>query len=260
MLEPIDVKENARDAPTKQVEASKDNDSSDTNTPIANFKKKPNENTKPESKLIDRAFVQGNLIDMGNLRDNFNPFMQSQYYIRTYDLDLNTNMELKVETSLLGNQNQISLTKARLKSISILAHKRSMNRKGMQNLVKLKKHTEFNLFYDRNNIKYSLNFEDRNKRTINLVPHLNYHGLLSIYNAIREDLKSGSLLFESSFYVAIDYKWTFLNFLEFEKKLTKIKLIHSPESKYFYYLSISKNINELLKTLIDTRQLKEFIR
>ncbi|AYE36904.1 hypothetical protein DB313_04570 (plasmid) [Borrelia turcica IST7] len=197
---------------------------------------------------------------MGNLKDNFNPFMQSQYYIRTYDLDLKTNMELKVETSVLGNQNHILLTKANLKSVSILAHKRSMNRKGMQNLIKLKKHADFNLFYDRNNIKYSLNFKDKKKRTINLVPHLNYHGLLSIYNAINEDLKSGTLLFESSFYVAIDYKWTFLNFLEFEKKLTKIKLIHSPETKYFYYLSMSKNINELLKTLINTRELKEFIK
>ncbi|UGQ17947.1 hypothetical protein [Borrelia sp. RT1S] len=248
MVEPIDTKESTND------------ESLPAEAPIANFKKKPNEITKPKSKLINHTFIQDNLIDMGNLRDNFNPFMQSQYYIRTYDLDLNANMELKVETSLLGNQNQILITKAHLKSISILAHKRSMNRKGMQNLIKLKKHTEFNLFYDRNNIKYSLNFEDKNKRTINLVPHLNYHSLLSIYNAIKEDLKCGSLLFESSFYVAIDYKWTFLNFLEFEKKLTKIKLIHSPESKHFYYLSISKNISELLKTLIDTRQLKEFIK
>nr|WKT13987.1 hypothetical protein LKV13_05075 [Borrelia sp. BU AG58] len=231
-------------------------DSLDSNTPIANFKKKPNKINKP----IDHAFIQDNLIDMGNLKDNLNPFIQSQFYIRTYELDLNASMEVKVETNVLGNQNQILLTKANLKSISILAHKRSMNRKGMQNLIKLKKHTDFNLFYDRNNIKYSLNFEDRNKRTINLVPHLNYHGLLSIYNAIKEDPKSGRLLFESSFYVAIDYKWTFLNFLEFEKKLTKIKLIHSPGLRHLYYLSISKNINELLKTLIDTKQLKEFIK
>ncbi|QMU99770.1 hypothetical protein F0310_04935 (plasmid) [Borrelia sp. A-FGy1] len=197
---------------------------------------------------------------MGNLKDNFNPFMQSQYYIRTYNLNLNSSMEIKVETRALGNQNHILLTKASLKSISILAHKKSMNRKGIQNLIKLKKHTEFNLFYDKNNIKFSLNFEDKNKRTINLVPHLNYHGLLSIYNAIKEGPKSGSLLFESSFYITIDYKWTFLNFLEFEKKLTKIKLIHSHETKYLYYLSISKNINKLLKILINNKKLKEFIK
>ncbi|AWG43332.1 hypothetical protein CR532_04845 (plasmid) [Candidatus Borreliella tachyglossi] len=197
---------------------------------------------------------------MSTMKDNFNPFMQAQYYIRTYPLQLNASIELKAETTSLDNQNIIMLTKAKLKSLSILAHKRSMNRKGIQNLIKLKNHADFKLFYDNNNIKYSLNFEDNHKKTINLIPYLNYHGLFSLHSAIKETPTSGTLLFASSFYVAIDFKWTYLNFLEFQKQITKIKLIHSRQLQYSYYLSISKNISQLLEILIDSKQLKEFIR
>ncbi|WP_215537548.1 hypothetical protein [Borreliella bavariensis] len=189
-----------------------------------------------------------------------NPILCAQFYIRTYNIDSNATIEIKSEAQYLDQYDQITLTKGKLKSISILAHKKSMDTKGLSNLLKLKNHEDFIYFYDNNYIRCCLNFEDKQKREINLMPLFHYHSLLSINKAILNQNKSGDLQFGSSFYVSTNYSWKYLSFTKFQKSLNKVKLIYSPYSNKKYYIKISQNIYNTLKILTNASKLKEFIK
>ncbi|APQ15618.1 hypothetical protein BLA33_04540 (plasmid) [Borreliella garinii] len=189
-----------------------------------------------------------------------NPILCAQFYIRTYNIDSNATIEIKSETQYLDQYDQITLTKGKLKSISILAHKKSMDTKGLSNLLKLKNHEDFIYFYDNNYIRCCLNFEDKQKREINLMPLFHYHSLLSINKAILNQNKSGDLQFGSSFYVSTNYSWKYLSFTKFQKSLNKVKLIYSPYSNKKYYIKVSQNIYNTLKILTNASKLKEFIK
>lgn len=189
-----------------------------------------------------------------------NPILCAQFYIRTYNIDSNATIEIKSEAQYLDQYDQITLTKGKLKSISILAHKKSMDTKGLSNLLKLKNHEDFIYFYDNNYIRCCLNFEDKQKREINLMPLFHYHSLLSINKAILNQNKSGDLQFGSSFYVSTNYSWKYLSFTKFQKSLNKIKLIYSPYSNKKYYIKVSQNIYNTLKILTNASKLKEFIK
>lgn len=93
-----------------------------------------------------------------------NPILCAQFYIRTYNIDSNATIEIKSEAQYLEQYDKITLTKGQLKSISILAHKKSMDEKGLNNLLKLKNHEDFIYFYENNYIRCCLNFEDKQKR------------------------------------------------------------------------------------------------
>ncbi|AAT93820.1 MULTISPECIES: hypothetical protein [Borreliella] len=189
-----------------------------------------------------------------------NPILCAQFYIRTYNIDSNATIEIKSEAQYLDQYDQITLTKGKLKSISILAHKKSMDIKGLSNLLKLKNHEDFIYFYDNNYIRCCLNFEDKQKREINLMPLFHYHSLLSINKAILNQNKSGDLQFGSSFYVSTNYSWKYLSFTKFQKSLNKVKLIYSPYSNKKYYIKVSQNIYNTLKILTNASKLKEFIK
>lgn len=189
-----------------------------------------------------------------------NPILCAQFYIRTYNMDSNATIEIKSEAQYLDQYDQITLTKGKLKSISILAHKKSMDTKGLSNLLKLKNHEDFIYFYDNNYIRCCLNFEDKQKREINLMPLFHYHSLLSINKAILSQNKSGDLQFGSSFYVSTNYSWKYLSFTKFQKSLNKVKLIYSPYSNKKYYIKVSQNIYNTLKILTNASKLKEFIK
>ncbi|AEW69223.1 MULTISPECIES: hypothetical protein [Borreliella] len=189
-----------------------------------------------------------------------NPILCAQFYIRTYNIDSNATIEIKSEAQYLDQYDQITLTKGKLKSISILAHKKSMDTKGLSNLLKLKNHEDFIYFYDNNYIRCCLNFEDKQKREINLMPLFHYHSLLSINKAILNQNKSGDLQFGSSFYVSTNYSWKYLSFTKFQKSLNKVKLIYSPYSNKKYYIKVSQNIYNTLKILTNASKLKEFIK
>lgn len=189
-----------------------------------------------------------------------NPILCTQFYIRTYNIDSNATIEIKSEAQYLDQYDQITLTKGKLKSISILAHKKSMDTKGLSNLLKLKNHEDFIYFYDNNYIRCCLNFEDKQKREINLMPLFHYHSLLSINKAILNQNKSGDLQFGSSFYVSTNYSWKYLSFTKFQKSLNKVKLIYSPYSNKKYYIKVSQNIYNTLKILTNASKLKEFIK
>lgn len=189
-----------------------------------------------------------------------NPILCAQFYIRTYNIDSNATIEIKSEAQYLDQYDQITLTKGKLKSISILAHKKSMDTKGLSNLLKLKNHEDFIYFYDNNYIRCCLNFEDKQKREINLMPLFHYHSLLSINKAILSQNKSGDLQFGSSFYVSTNYSWKYLSFTKFQKSLNKVKLIYSPYSNKKYYIKVSQNIYNTLKILTNASKLKEFIK
>lgn len=189
-----------------------------------------------------------------------NPILCAQFYIRTYNIDSNATIEIKSEAQYLDQYDQITLTKGKLKSISILAHKKSMDTKGLSNLLKLKNHEDFIYFYDNNYIRCCLNFEDKQKREINLMPLFHYHSLLSINKAILSQNKSGDLQFGSSFYVSTNYSWKYLSFAKFQKSLNKVKLIYSPYSNKKYYIKVSQNIYNTLKILTNASKLKEFIK
>lgn len=189
-----------------------------------------------------------------------NPILCAQFYIRTYNIDSNATIEIKSEAQYLDQYDQITLTKGKLKSISILAHKKSMDTKGLSNLLKLKNHEDFIYFYDNNYIRCCLNFEDKQKREINLMPLFHYHSLLSINKAILNQNKSGNLQFGSSFYVSTNYSWKYLSFTKFQKSLNKVKLIYSPYSNKKYYIKVSQNIYNTLKILTNASKLKEFIK
>lgn len=189
-----------------------------------------------------------------------NPILCAQFYIRTYNIDSNATIEIKSEAQYLDQYDQITLTKGKLKSISILAHKKSMDTKGLSNLLKLKNHKDFIYFYDNNYIRCCLNFEDKQKREINLMPLFHYHSLLSINKAILNQNKSGDLQFGSSFYVSTNYSWKYLSFTKFQKSLNKVKLIYSPYSNKKYYIKVSQNIYNTLKILTTASKLKEFIK
>ncbi|WP_210371545.1 hypothetical protein [Borreliella garinii] len=189
-----------------------------------------------------------------------NPILCAQFYIRTYNIDSNATIEIKSEAQYLEQYDKITLTKGQLKSISILAHKKSMDEKGLNNLFKLKNHEDFIYFYENNYIRCCLNFEDKQKREINLMPLFHYHSLLSINKAILNQNKSGDLQFGSSFYVSTNYSWKYLSFTKFQKSLNKIKLIYSPYSNKKYYIKVSQNIYNTLKILTNASKLKEFIK
>ncbi|WP_031478275.1 hypothetical protein [Borreliella garinii] len=189
-----------------------------------------------------------------------NPILCAQFYIRTYNIDSNATIEIKSEAQYLEQYDKITLTKGQLKSISILAHKKSMDEKGLNNLLKLKNHEDFIYFYENNYIRCCLNFEDKQKREINLMPLFHYHSLLSINKAILNQNKSGDLQFGSSFYVSTNYSWKYLSFTKFQKSLNKIKLIYSPYSNKKYYIKVSQNIYNTLKILTNASKLKEFIK
>ncbi|ACL35113.1 hypothetical protein [Borreliella garinii] len=189
-----------------------------------------------------------------------NPILCAQFYIRTYNIDSNATIEIKSEAQYLEQYDKITLTKGQLKSISILAHKKSMDEKGLNNLFKLKNHEDFIYFYENNYIRCCLNFEDKQKREINLMPLFHYHSLLSINKAILSQNKSGDLQFGSSFYVSTNYSWKYLSFTKFQKSLNKVKLIYSPYSNKKYYIRVSQNIYNTLKILTNASKLKEFIK
>ncbi|WP_029357959.1 hypothetical protein [Borreliella garinii] len=189
-----------------------------------------------------------------------NPILCAQFYIRTYNIDSNATIEIKSEAQYLEQYDKITLTKGQLKSISILAHKKSMDEKGLNNLLKLKNHEDFIYFYENNYIRCCLNFEDKQKREINLMPLFHYHSLLSINKAILNQNKSGDLQFGSSFYVSTNYSWKYLSFTKFQKSLNKIKLIYSPYSNKKYYIKVSQNIYNTLTILTNASKLKEFIK
>ncbi|WNY67332.1 hypothetical protein [Borreliella lusitaniae] len=201
-----------------------------------------------------------NLIYKSKYTNPLNPILCTEFYIRTYNTDLNAKIEIKSKAKYLDQYDNISLTKGKLKSISILAYKNHMDKKGLKNLLQLKKHEDFIHFYENNYIKCCLNFEDKQKREINLMPLFHYHSLLSINKAILNKERSGDLQFGSSFYVSTNYSWKYLNFTKFQKSLNKIKLIYSPYSGRKYYIKLSQNIYDTLKIITNASQLKEFIK
>ncbi|WKC77583.1 hypothetical protein QIA30_00490 (plasmid) [Borreliella turdi] len=201
-----------------------------------------------------------NLIYKSEYTKPLNPIFCTQFYIRTYNIDSNATIEIKSEAQYLDQYDKITLTKGKLKSISILAHKNSMDKRGLKNLLKLKNHKDFIYLYENNYIRCCLNFEDKYKREINLMPLFHYHSLLSINKAILNKDKSGDLQFGSSFYVSTNYSWKYLSFSKFQKSLNKVKLIYSPYSNKKYYIKISQNIYNTLKILTNALKLKEFIK
>ncbi|AJA90754.1 hypothetical protein OY14_04655 (plasmid) [Borreliella chilensis] len=203
---------------------------------------------------------KNNLIYKSKYTKPLNPILCSQFYIRTYNTDSNATIEIKSEAQYLDQYDKITLTKGKLKSISILAHKNNMDKKGLKNLLKLKNHKDFINFYENNYIRCCLNFEDKQKKVINLMPLFHYHSLSSINKAITNKDKSGDLQFGSSFYVSTNYSWKYLNFTKFKKGLGKIKLIYSPYSNKKYYLKVSQNIYNTIEILTNTSKLKEFIK
>ncbi|WKC74835.1 hypothetical protein QIA36_00505 (plasmid) [Borreliella yangtzensis] len=208
----------------------------------------------------DMNAFKNNLIYKSNFIKPLNPILCAQFYIRTYNVDSNATIEIKSEAQYLDQYDKIALTKGKLKSISILAHKNTMNKKGLQNLLQLKNHEDFIDFFENNYIRCCLNFEDKQKREINLMPLFHYHSLLSINKAILSKEKSGNLQFGSSFYVSTNYSWKYLNFTKFQKSLSKIKIIYSPYSNKKYYIKLSQNIYDTLKILTNASRLKEFIK
>ncbi|WKC79420.1 hypothetical protein [Borreliella tanukii] len=203
---------------------------------------------------------KNNLIYKSQHTKPLNPILCTQFYIRTYNIDLNATIEIKSEAQYLDQYDKIALTKGKLKSISILAHKDTMNKKGLQNLLQLKNHEDFIYFFENHYIRCCLNFEDKQKREINLMPLFHYHSLLSINKAILSKENSGDLQFGSSFYVSTNYSWKYLNFTKFQKSLSKIKLIYSPYSNKKYYIKVNQNIYNTLKILTNASILKEFIK
>lgn len=206
------------------------------------------------------VLFKNNLVYKRKYIKPLNPILFTQFYIRTYNIKSNASIEIKSEAQYLGQYDKITLTKGKLKSVSILAHKNTMDKKGLKNLLKLKNHDDFNYFYENNYIRCCLNFEDKQKREINLMPLFHYHSLLSINQAILNKDKSGDLQFGSSFYVSTNYSWKYLNFTKFQKSLYKVKLIYSPYSNKKYYIKVSQNIYDTLKILTDASKLREFIK
>ncbi|QFI14996.1 hypothetical protein QIA37_00525 (plasmid) [Borrelia sp. CA_690] len=203
---------------------------------------------------------KNNLIYKSKYTKPLNPILSTQFYIRTYEIDSNATIEIKSEAQYLEQCDKITLTKGKLKSISILAHKNNMDKKGLKTLLKLKNHKDFIYFYENNYIKCCLNFEDKYKREINVMPLFHYHSLLSINKAILNKNKSGDLEFGSSFYISTNHSWKYLNFTKFQKNLNKIKLIYSPYSNKKYYIKMSQNIYDTLQILTNATRLKEFIK
>ncbi|SCW38918.1 hypothetical protein SAMN02983004_00902 [Borreliella japonica] len=203
--------------------------------------------------------VKYNLIHKNQYTKPLNAILCTQFYIRTYNIDSNAKIEVKSESQYLGQYDKIATTKGKLKSISILAHKNNMDKAGLKNLLKLKNHKDFNYFYENNYIRCCLNFEDKQKREINLMPLFHYHSLLSINKAILANNKSGDLQFGSSFYVSTNHSWKYLNFTKFQKSLSKLKLFYSSYSNKKYYIKVSQNIFNTLKILTNASKLKEFI-
>ncbi|MBB6213410.1 hypothetical protein QIA17_00480 (plasmid) [Borreliella californiensis] len=204
--------------------------------------------------------VKNNLIYKSEHIKPLNPILCAQFYIRNYAVDSNATIEIKSEAQYLEHYDKITLTKGKLKSISILAHKDSLDKKGLKNLLQLKNHKDFNYFYENNFIRCCLNFEDKHKREINLMPLFHYHSLLSINKAILNKDKYGDLQFGSSFYVSTNHSWKYLSFAKFQKSLNKVKLIYSPYSNKNYYIKVSQNIYNTLKILTNASNLKEFIK
>ncbi|APS99353.1 hypothetical protein Bmayo_04510 (plasmid) [Borreliella mayonii] len=204
--------------------------------------------------------VKNNLIYKSQYLKPLNPILCTEFYIRTYNLDSNSTIEIKSEAQYLDQYDKITLTKGKLKSISILAEKNNMDKKGLKNLLQLKNHKDFNYFYENNYIRCCLNFEDKQKKEINLMPLFHYHSFLSINKAILSKEKDGNLQFGSSFYVSTNYSWKYLSFAKFQKSLNKIKLIYSPYSNKKYYIKVSQNIYDTLKILTNASNLKEFIK
>ncbi|MBB6208336.1 hypothetical protein [Borreliella lanei] len=204
--------------------------------------------------------VKNNLIYKSEHLKPLNPILYTQFYIRTYNVDSNATIEIKSEAQYLDQYDKITLTKGKLKSISILAQKNNMDKKGLKNLLQLKNHKDFYNFYENNYIRCCLNFEDKQKKEINLMPLFHYHSLLSINKAILGKEKDGDLQFGSSFYVSTNYSWKYISFAKFQKTLNKVKLIYSPYSNKKYYIKISQNIYDTLKILTNPSKLKEFIK
>ncbi len=204
--------------------------------------------------------IKNTLIYKNEHAKPLNPILCAQFYIRTYSIDSKAAIEIKSEANYLGQYDKITLTKGKLKSISILAHKTSMDKKGLKNLLQLKNHKDFNHFYENNYIRCCLNFEDKQKKELNLMPLFHYHSLLSINKAILSNDKEGNLQFGSSFYVSTNHSWKYLNFAKFQKSLNKIKLIYSNYSNKKYYIKVSQSIYDALKILTNASRLKEFIK
>ncbi|MGF7101973.1 hypothetical protein [Borreliella kurtenbachii] len=204
--------------------------------------------------------IENTLIYKNEHTKPLNPILCTQFYIRTYSVDSNAAVEIKSEAHYLDQYDKITLTKGKLKSISILAHKTSMDKKGLKNLLQLKNHKDYNYFYENNFIRCCLNFEDKQKKELNLMPLFHYHSLSSINKAILSKDKTGNLQFGSSFYVSTNHSWKYLSFAKFQKSLNKVKLIYSAYSNKKYYIKISQSIYDTLKILINASRLKEFIK
>ncbi|AYE36894.1 hypothetical protein DB313_05190 (plasmid) [Borrelia turcica IST7] len=181
---------------------------------------------------------------------------KKQYYIRTYPLNLDVRVDIKQEKDIINEE--LSITNAKLVSVSILADKKRLHYRGIKNLVELKNYFDYYNLYE-STTSYMLNFVDDNQKTVKLKMDsvVNLNEILQSKETSSD--KIDKMAISIKFSTMIENKHYSMYCNKFNKTGDKIKLFRkdNPDTNY---LEISTKVSDIIDILADPNKLRDFIK